>query len=72
MPKQPWWCEDCKAEGEVEYYEGAGVWEVVQAIRDDHESKSPQCEVSYTCLRLGSKEDGEEETNDQGGQAGQG
>lgn len=37
--RQPWWCEDCGERGYVDHDEHAGVFEVYNAIRDDHDER---------------------------------
>lgn len=49
---QGWVCEKCKKAGEVRYAKGAGVYEVIYLIEDDHTRVSPECEFSYSSVRI--------------------
>ena len=41
--KQKWICFDCKKDGEVDFDEHAGAYEVIELVRDNHKKNSPKC-----------------------------
>lgn len=50
--KQPWYCEQCGARGEVAHRPHAGVFEVVDLIDEAHQKAAPHCIAPVERLRV--------------------
>ena len=52
MTMQSWYCEWCKAAGQVPVSDGDGVWVVILRLADNHKARSPSCPMKVGSLRV--------------------
>jgi hypothetical protein len=49
---QEYQCEKCGLKSKIEFKEDSKVYEVVMAVDNDHQKKSPKCEIGISNLKL--------------------
>lgn len=52
MKRDKWKCDSCWKNGSIDYEEHAGVYEVVNLIRDSHAAVSPDCKTGISLVRV--------------------
>jgi hypothetical protein len=52
MAKQQYFCPGCRYAGEIDHRDGAGVYDVIYLIEDDHKHHSPTCNQGVRGMRV--------------------